>query len=73
MRYLATEPSEPFLATLMNKVPSFVECGACAADAIPLPNNSVKVYFSTRVPSLASYKVILHNLKTNNKETLQEP
>jgi hypothetical protein len=43
VKYLATEPSDSFLMTLRSKVPSFVECAACTANALPLPNNSVKV------------------------------
>ncbi|XP_052090094.1 uncharacterized protein LOC127726687 [Mytilus californianus] len=48
VKYLASEPSESFLGVLRNKVPSFVECAPCTADAIPLPNNSVKLIIAAQ-------------------------
>ena len=48
VKYLATEPSDSFLMTLRSKVPSFVECAACTANALPLPNNSVKLIIAAQ-------------------------
>lgn len=48
VKYVASEPSEPFLATLKSKVPDSVQCISCTARDIPFTNNSIKLIIAAQ-------------------------
>ncbi|XP_067674563.1 uncharacterized protein [Haliotis asinina] len=61
-RYLATEPSDSFLQTLKGLSPN-LDAKNCAADSIPLPDNSVKAVLCAQCFHWFSTKAALDEIR----------
>ncbi|XP_046548034.1 uncharacterized methyltransferase-like C25B8.10 [Haliotis rubra] len=61
-RYLATEPSDSFLETLKGLSPN-LDAKNCAADSIPLPDNSVKAVLCAQCFHWFSTKAALDEMR----------